>query len=174
MLHNMAIPDAMLRKVMQVRGPGADGAYRDAAGLTAADALTIVEIACMVVAVDGHIESDELAAVRVLGSAALAMAGVEPSKESEAQVNAIADRCATVGSREERLERLAALAESLTSEDARRIAYKATVATSMADMSTSDEEFEFDIDLLDALHLSDEVGDRLAGEVHEALTPDDV
>jgi len=43
----------------------------------------------------------------------------------------------------------------------------------MADLAAADEEFEFDLDLQDALDLPTDVADDLSAEVHTALSPED-
>lgn len=47
----------------------------------------------------------------------------------------------------------------------RALAYRAAYALSLADEESSDGEFEFDLQLLDALDLSQAEADRLVGEV---------
>jgi hypothetical protein len=44
-----------------------------------------------------------------------------------------------------------------------------SVATALSDSESADEEFEFDLDVQDALSLPAEIADRLAAEVHQAL-----
>lgn len=123
----------------------------------------ILQIACLAVASDGKIADEEVAAVRVFASA---LGG----KNAASGVEALIDGAARFRTREEQLDRLRATADTLSGEAARRLAYKVSVATAMADLASADEEFEFDIDVQDALRLSPEEADNLAGEVHEALS----
>ncbi len=74
-----------------------------------------------------------------------------------------------MSSRDDRTERLRTLADALSNEAARHCAYKVSVVTALADLASADEEFEFDLDVQDALRLEPEIADRLSAEVHEAL-----
>ncbi len=149
------------------------GGESAAGTITSDDAARIVEIACMTVASDGTIAPEELAAARTLGTAVRTLvAGGVASPLSANDLDAVVSRCNDMPVEEERLEHLRKVAVGLSSARARQLAYKVSMAVAMSDLASSDEEFEFDIALLDALDLGSDVGDRLAGEVHEALTVD--
>lgn len=170
MLSGMAIPENMLKRVVQLNA-GADDANRESAGITEDDSTRILEIACMVVTADGNIADEELAAVRVMDEAVRGIAKSADGKPVRANdLQAMVGRCTAIRAGEDRLDRLRNLCEGLSSEAARHLAYKVSMATAMADLASSDEEFELDIHLLDSLQITNDVGDRLAGEVHEALT----
>jgi len=72
--------------------------------------------------------------------------------------------------RVDRVEQLRATADSFTTDEARRLAYKMSIATALSDSDSADAEFDFDLDLQEALSLSGATADGLAREVHEALT----
>ncbi len=55
----------------------------------------------------------------------------------------------------------------------RHIAYRVAYALAMCDMATSDEEFEFDLDLLDALELTPNEGESLAADVLNAMSDEE-
>ncbi len=63
------------------------------------------------------------------------------------------------------------VAARLKTDDAKQLAYKAAYAVAQADLAAADEEFEFDLQLIDALGLSQDAADELAGEVVAALLP---
>lgn len=62
-------------------------------------------------------------------------------------------------------ERLRVLAKELPREGSRALAYKVAYALALCDLETSDEEFEFDLQLVDALGLSADQAGELADEV---------
>lgn len=65
--------------------------------------------------------------------------------------------------------RLLEVAQRLASPPSRTLAYRAAYALSLADEMASDGEFEFDLQLLDALDLSQAEADRVVGEVDAAV-----
>lgn len=65
--------------------------------------------------------------------------------------------------------RLLEVAKHLLSPSARTLAYRAAYVLSLADEHASDGEFEFDLQLLDALDLSQEEADRVVSEVDAAV-----
>jgi hypothetical protein len=143
----MSIPAPLLRRVVTPQSPE--------------DARRILEIACLAVASDGKLATEELAALHVLSTE---LGGV-----SAAELDVLVHGALGQPSRDVRIERLRAVADALTTEGARHCAYKLSVVTALADLATADEEFEFDLDVQDALNLAPDVADRLMREVHEAL-----
>lgn len=65
-------------------------------------------------------------------------------------------------------ERLRALAAKM-SPPARELAYRVAYAMGMADMDSSDEEFELDLQLMDALELPSDRAEQLQDEVMAVL-----
>jgi len=149
----MSIPALLLRRVVTPEGL--------TSVFAPADRRNILEIACLAVASDGTLAAEELAALRVIGA--------ELGAATPNEVAALIDAALNIPTREDRVLRLRAVADALTTDAARRCAYKVSVATALADLASADEEFEFDLDVQDALHLPPEVADRLTAEVHEAL-----
>ena len=123
-----------------------------------ADAKRVVEIACLAVAADGHLDEEELHVIRVL------------CKELSVDLRKV-DEILAMGSREDRLDRLRETAAAIETDAAKQLAYKMTVLASVADLAAQDEEFEFDLDVQEALGLDSGVADELANQVHEALAP---
>ncbi|MFO0737665.1 MAG: hypothetical protein U0270_17365 [Labilithrix sp.] len=141
----MALPVEMIKRAIGTAPSGAD-------------ARRVVEIACLAVAADGHLAEEELHVLRVL------------CKELHVDIRAV-DEVLAMGSREDRLDRLRAVGGAFESDAAKALAYKMTVLTAVADLATQDEEFEFDLDVQEALGLDSGRADELANQVHEALTP---
>jgi hypothetical protein len=67
-------------------------------------------------------------------------------------------------------DRVRVVGEALKRPEPRAVAYKAAYGLSLCDLDTSDEEFEFDLDLIDALELSNEDAQRFADEVNDAFS----
>ena len=149
----MSIPAPLLRRVVIPEG--------GTASYAAADARGILEIACLACASDGKLADEELAALRVINGLLGAASATE--------VGPLIDAALNIPSRDERVERLRVVAGSLSSAVARECAYKVSVVTALSDLASADEEFEFDLDVQDALDLAPEIADRLTAEVHEAL-----
>ena len=149
----MSFPAPLLRRVVTPEG--------SSSAFSPADARGILEIACLAVASDGKLAAEELAALRVISA--------ELRAASPAEVGPLIDAALNLSTREDRLERLRAVADALTSDAARQCAYRVSVVTALSDLASADEEFEFDLDVQDALKLSPDVADRLTADVHEAL-----
>ena len=125
------------------------------------DAQRIIEIACLAVASDGRLAAEEISALRVLNR--------ELGAVSPQELEPLIQAALGISNRDDRTERLRTVAAALSNEDARHCAYKVSVVTALADLASADEEFEFDLDVQDALRLAPEVADRLSAEVNEAL-----
>src|SRR5690349_21765254 len=141
----MAIPVEMLRRVFSTS--------KSEGAISPADVALVIEIACSAVASDGKIADDELQAVRALGAELHARAGGSGENPASAGKLDALLRDNLMRTRDERIERLRAAADALSNEAARHLAYKASVVTALADLASADEEFEFDIDVQDALTL---------------------
>lgn len=66
-------------------------------------------------------------------------------------------------------ERLHVLAVDLPRPETRALAYKIAYALALCDLETTDEEFEFDLQLVDALGITDDQAGELADEVVTAF-----
>jgi hypothetical protein len=66
-------------------------------------------------------------------------------------------------------ERLLALTTDLPRPGTRELAYKIAYALALCDLETTDDEFEFDLQLVDALGLTTDRASQLADEVVMAL-----
>lgn len=149
MLASMAIPAERLERVVANVSVSGDDVRRALA------------IACLSVASDGNLADEEIAALRAMSGALHGFAA--------ASLDALVQGSLNLPSREDRLEQLRATADSLTTEAARHLAYKMSIATALADSDAADAEFEFELDLQDALSLPTATADALAAEVQAAL-----
>lgn len=131
------------------------------AGISREDAERVLEIACLAIVSDGQVAPEEESVLRIVA---------DDIGAGATNLVALLNKVNAIGARDAQLERLRAVGDGLGSEAARQLAYKVTVLTAMADLASSDEEFEFDIDVQDALQLSSQDADRLTGEVQEAVT----
>jgi hypothetical protein len=150
MLAIMSIPAEMLARVVL----NANDVSREDVGRALA-------IACLAVAADGKLADEEIAALRVMSGALHGF--------GDASLDALMQSGLNLPGREDRVEQLRATADSLTTDEARHLAYKLSVAMALSDRTAADEEFEFDLDLQDALQLPSDIAERLSREVHEAL-----
>ena len=128
---------------------------------------------------DVALTNEERDAVLETALLAIASDGVIDATEAAAFI-AIAERLGTDGApilvrfeggltRDEADARLLEVAKQLTTPSSKTLAYRAAYALSRADEQASDGEFEFDLQLLDALDLSQAEADRLVSEVDAAV-----
>lgn len=131
------------------------------AALTDPERHAIVEIAYLAVAADHRVNVQEEAALR----------SIAQKLGAAKDVDRIIERLGSARDRTTADARLRELAKSLASYEARAVAYKAAYAVALADLASSDEEFEFDLQLIDALQLPQSEVERLAEEVMVAIQP---
>jgi len=137
------------------------------------EADAIMEVAYLTTAADGRLSDEEYESFRGVASKLRAMAAGTTTPVSDAALNKLFERYAERIDHAARSERLKALCTDLARSESRELAYKVAYAMSLCDLETSDEEEEFDEELIVALGLSDEKADALAGEVYAALDGDD-
>lgn len=123
----------------------------------------VLEIAFLAVSADRRINTSEEEALRAFAVA------LDP-KRARAKVDALLAR-GVDPDRETADAHLVSVAGKLATEEARALAYKAAYAVAQADLATADEEFEFDLQLIDALGLEQDEADELARQVVAALYP---
>ncbi len=134
--------------------------------VTSVERDAILEIAYLAVAADKKLSAEEVDALRRI---AARLEGKESLTEKE--LGDLLQRFANWPNREEVDQRLRVLGGTL-SPAARTLAYRVAYALAMCDMESSDEEFEFDLQLIDALELTADQASALAGEVQEILQGD--
>jgi tellurite resistance protein len=129
--------------------------------------------------IDVALTDEERSAVLETALLAIASDGVIDATEAAAFL-AIAERLGADGApllvrfesgltRDQADARLLEVAKHLGSPASRTLAYRTAYALSLADHEASDGEFEFDLQLLDALDLSQAEADRLVAEVDAAV-----
>lgn len=133
--------------------------------LPPAERRAVLEIAFLSVAADHTINEDEEVAFRALAKR------VAGASEGEREAQALLSKFDGHTDREDADARLRTLAKELTSPGSRELAYKMAYTLALADLASSDQEFEFDLQLIDALGLEQETVDRLTEEVMTALDP---
>ncbi len=138
--------------------------------LTAAEREAILEIAYLAIWADHKLRDEEIAAFRAVASRLSNLVdGAKSGDLSDRELNAILDRFAKGLERAEADERLRVLCTGLTRTAPRGLAYKLAYALSLCDLETTDEEFEFDLQLIDSLKLTQDEASALADEVHDVF-----
>jgi len=149
-------------------------------GLTEKEADAIFEIAYLAILADHKLSDDEIEAFRGVVARVRRVVGAdvnspyrqasEPAvaKLSNAELDAVLDDLRGRTERVDADERLRVLAKGL-SPMAREVAYKIAFALGLADMDSSDEEFEFDLQLVDALEFPSERAEELSDDVMAVL-----
>jgi hypothetical protein len=132
--------------------------------LTPDDAERVLELAVMTIAADEKLDDAELAGLKVAAHVVLELAG----RREGVDVDALLERYLEPREREATVDRMRAVGAALT-PPARVLAYQLCTALAMADDETSDQEFEFDFDLQDALELDPHEAERLAEETRAEL-----
>jgi hypothetical protein len=160
----VAIPE-LIERVVPEKGAG---------GPTPAEIDAIVEIAYLTIAADRRLDELEIGAFRRV------IERLRGQPLSDGALDRVLDemygraeraRGGDEGARGYADERLRALAAKMSTAS-RELAYRVAYAMGLADMDSSDEEFELDLQLVDALELTSERAETLADEVREALTED--
>ena len=119
--------------------------------------MAVLETALLAIASDGEIHPDEeavfLAIAERVGADGAALLGRFQRGMTRTEADA----------------RLQEVVKGLRSAAARALAYGAAYVLSLADAQSSDGEFEFDLQLIDALELPQAEADRLVAEVDAAI-----
>lgn len=138
--------------------------------LSKAEADGILEIAFLAIAADRKLHDEELVAFRAVAGRLRQLSGSASAPTvSDRDFELILERFGPDLDREVAEEHLRARGAELTRPEARKLAYKVAYALALCDLETSDEEFEFDLQLIDALALKTEEADALEDEVLDAF-----
>jgi hypothetical protein len=135
----------------------------------------ILEIAYFAIAADARLTDDELEALRrIAGRLRTLAAGAfdAGARLGQRELDALLDRFAETRDREAADERLRELGAKLPRPDLRALAYKIAYALSLVDLDASDQEFEFDLQLIEGLELDQDQAEALAAEVQELFAHD--
>jgi hypothetical protein len=161
----MSVADLIAQVVPEKKDRGVD--------LTPSEVDAIVEIAYLTIAADRRLEADEITAFRGVVERLRGEAISEGALDrvlDEMYKRAERARGKEEGGRGYADERLHALAAKM-STGARELAYRTAYAMGLSDMESSDEEFELDLQLVDALELTNDRAEELADEVMAILNP---
>lgn len=145
--------------------------------LTEEEAAAILEIAFLAIAADRKLSDEELEAFRAVAGRLrdLVAHSGDPSTPASAQVMSdrefelILESFSADLDRNVADERLRVLGAQLERPDVRALAYKIAYALALCDLNTSDEEFEFDLQLVEALELTHDATEALEDEVLAAF-----
>ncbi len=137
--------------------------YRSSTVLPVEERDAILEVAFLAVAADRHINAAEEDALRALARA------LDPAR-AKANVGALLAR-GVDPDRDTADAHLLTVVGRLATDEARALAYQGAYAVAQADLDAADEEFEFDLQLIDALGLDQDTADQLAQQVVAALYP---
>jgi hypothetical protein len=148
-----------------------------AGAIAPSDAEAILEIGYLSIAADGELRDEELASYRALAAELIARAkGATPRRGAELTdpaLDALLRRFAARSDASSPEERVRALAEKLTGEPARSLAYKIAFGLALCDFDAGREESDFDDLLVEALGLTEQQAEDLAAEVYTAVEGDD-
>ncbi len=136
--------------------------------LAPAETDAIVEIAYVTIAADRRLDRAEVDAFRAVLER-LRGAPVE-SAEVDRVLDEMYERVTRAGDALD--DHLRALGATM-SPPARELAYKVAYAMGVADMDASDEEFELDLQLVDALELASDRAEELQDDVMAVLNPEE-
>jgi hypothetical protein len=129
----------------------------------------ILEIAYLTMAVDEELRDEEIDAFSVIAAIMLGQGG---QRLDDAALRAWLDRFSGELDRDTIVERLDQTVKRLGDDQTARVAaYRVACLMAMADLDAADREFEFDLDLIAALGLSQEEAEGVLDEVNAAVAP---
>lgn len=145
--------------------------------LSTNDFHAIVEIAFLSIAADNTIHPDEEKGLRLIARCLRKLvaddgasgASASSVPEADAVVDELFVRLGTRMPREVADEHLRVVAAKLTAPRLRGLAYQLAYTLALADLATADQEFEFDLQLIDALGIPQAQVDALTEDVLVAL-----
>lgn len=137
---------------------------------------SILEIAYLTMAVDDDLRDEEIEAFSVIAAAMLQpKRGTSGEALDDGDLRDWLDKFAGQLDRGTIQERLEAAVKSLGSDHPAKLAsYRVASLMAMSDLDAHDREFEFDLQLIAALGISQEEADVIADEVNAAVTPAEV
>lgn len=140
-----------------------------AGGLTAREAHAILKVAFLAGEADGDVASEEEVGFRDLAVGLRALVTPNDITMTDASLDAMLLKFGAVVDKMGRAEALAEIRMALERPLVKEIAYKVSVAMSLSDMDKSDEESDFDTELMEALGITEDQAGTLAGDVYAAL-----
>lgn len=147
--------------------------------LSKAEREAILEISYLAIAADRKLRDEEIDAFRRVAARLRDLVGdpeagpaskrpltpVENYEITDQELADLLDHYAAGLARSDADARLRDISRALVRPEARAVAYKVAYALALCDLDTSDPEFEFDLQLIDSLDLSQEQADAFADEV---------
>lgn len=139
--------------------------------LTKEESAAVLEIAFLAIAADHNLREEELEAFRGVAGRLrdLCTQGEAPHEVGDRELERILESFSGDMDRTVADERLRVVSGLIKRQEIRELAYKVAYALALCDLATSDEEFEFDLQLVDALGLNHGDVDRLEDEVLAAF-----
>lgn len=141
--------------------------------LTKDEAAAILEIAFLAIAADRKLRDEELLAFRGVAGRLRDLssdkAGAAPHEVGDRELDQILEGFSEDMDRNVAEERLRALGAQIARPEIKALAYKVAYALALCDLDTSDEEFEFDLQLVDALGLPQDQVEELEDAVMQAF-----
>jgi hypothetical protein len=132
----------------------------------------ILEIAYLTMAVDEELRDEEIDAFSVIAANMLGHGKKGGGGLDDASLRAWLDRFSGDQDRGSILERLEKAVKGLGKDKAARLAaYRVACLMAMSDMDAADREFEFDLDLIATLGISQEEAEGVVEEVNAAVAP---
>jgi hypothetical protein len=126
----------------------------------------ILEIAYLTMAVDDKLQDEEIEAFSIISASLLG----RETKLDDGALRTWLDRFSAELRGATLHDRLDAAVKKLGGDPAAREAsYRVACLMAMSDLDAHDREFEFDLDLIAALELEQDVADRIADELNDAL-----
>ena len=135
---------------------------------------SILEIAYLTMAVDEDLRDEEIEAFSVIAAAMLQQKRTPGTHEAleDVALRDWLDKFAGQLDRGTIQERLEAAVKSLGDNHAAKLAsYRVACLMAMSDFDAADREFEFDLQLIATLGVSQEEADIIVDEVNQAVTP---
>jgi hypothetical protein len=131
---------------------------------------SILEIAYLTMAVDDELRDEEIEAFSMIAAAMLQKNGGEALDDHA--LRSFLDKFGEDLTKESIDERLEAAVKRLGDDRAAKLAsYRVACLMAMSDLDAADREFEFDLQLISTLGLSQEEADTIVDEINAALTP---
>lgn len=138
---------------------------------------SILEIAYLTMAVDKDLREEEIEAFSMIAAVMLGKRVKSSGAVGKLDGNELRtwlDKFAEDLDRSTLTERLDRAVQRLAGDDAaKRASYRVACLVSMSDLDAHDREFEFDLDLIAALGLTQQDADAILSEVATAVTPDE-
>lgn len=138
--------------------------------LSAQDQEAILELAFLVMAADGVLRPEELEAFEGVVEGLRALRSPSERDAPEPSGAALLERLSVKAIGADLDQQVRELAARLSRASARQLAYRIAVTLATVDRDVSDDEFQLDLTLIDALELSNAEADELAAEAKRALS----